>query len=90
MALYMVIDQFKSRDLKPVYARLREHGRMMPEGLNYVSSWIDVEGGRCYQVMETEDRALFDEWLSNWSDLFDFEIHEVITSAEASARWQAL
>jgi len=83
MALFMVIEQFKSPDLEPVYRRLREHGRMMPEGLNYINSWIDMKMGTCYQVMETDDSALFTEWTEKWRDLFDFEIHEVITSAEA-------
>jgi hypothetical protein len=87
MALYMVVEQFKSRDLKPVYARLREHGRMMPDGLNYVNSWIDIDNAQCYQVMETEDRALFDQWIAQWSDLFDVEIHEVVTSAEAAGQF---
>ena len=86
MALYMVIEQFKSLDMKPVYLRLRERGRMMPEGLNYINSWIDVNQGRCYQVMETDDRTLFDEWAAHWNDMFDIEIHEVLTSAQA-AEW---
>lgn len=84
MTLYMVIEHF--RDPAPVYRRFRERGRMAPEGLTYVSSWVTPDLKRCYQVMETEDRRLLDEWMKNWIDLAEFEIHPVITSKEAAER----
>jgi hypothetical protein len=59
---------------------------MAPEGLNYVSSWVDESLTRCYQLMETHDRSLLDQWITAWSDLIDFEVHPVITSAEATER----
>ena len=59
---------------------------MAPDNLNYISSWVDEKLERCYQVMETDDRALLDQWIANWSDLVDFEIHPVLTSSEAAAR----
>ena len=77
---------FKNRDAVPVYRRFRDRGRMAPEGLLYVSSWVDDKLERCYQLMETADRTLLDEWMGNWSDLVDFEVHRVITSAEAAAK----
>jgi hypothetical protein len=82
--LYMVIERFKNNDPLPVYRRFRDHGRMAPEGLNYVSSWVDEGLGLCFQIMETADRALLDQWLANWSDLVDFEVHRVMTSKEAA------
>jgi hypothetical protein len=81
--LYMVIEQFKNASA--IYRRFREKGRMMPDGLNYMSSWIDTEFQVCYQLMETEDVALFDRWTENWSDLMEFKIVPVRTSAEATA-----
>ena len=84
--LYMVIEQFKDGDAVPVYRRFRDRGRMAPAGLSYVSSWVDTNLERCYQLMETADRQLLDEWIAHWSDLVDFEVHPVITSAEASQR----
>jgi hypothetical protein len=84
--LYMVVEYFKNKDAVPVYRRFRDHGRMAPEGLVYVSSWVDEKLERCYQLMETPDRALLDEWMANWSDLVDFEVHAVITSQEAAAK----
>lgn len=83
MALYMVIEKFKGGDAVLVYRRFRDQGRLASEGLTYVSSWVDVNLERCYQVMETNNRELLDEWISHWSDLIDFEVHPVITSAEA-------
>jgi len=80
---YMVIEHFKNKDPVPVYRRFRERGRMVPEGLVYLSSWVDQKLERCYQLMETHDRALLDEWMASWSDLVDFEIHPVVTSKEA-------
>jgi hypothetical protein len=82
----MVIEHFKNKDAVAVYRRFRERGRMAPAGLAYISSWVDEALERCYQVMETDDRALLDAWMSNWSDLVDFEVHCVITSKEAAER----
>ena len=80
--LFMVVEHFKDRNPAPVYKRFAEQGRLMPDGLNYVSSWIEVGMDRCFQVMETEDPALLQKWVSNWSDLVDFEVVPVVTSAE--------
>jgi hypothetical protein len=81
--LYMLVEHFKNKDAVSVYRRFRDRGRMLPEGLIYVSSWVDQELERCYQLMETGDRVLLDEWMANWSDLIDFEVHPVVTSKEA-------
>lgn len=86
MALYMILERFRNGDALPVYQRFRERGRMAPSGLNYISSWVTEDLSTCFQVMETTDRALLDEWMGHWSDLVDFEIHPVITSSEASER----
>ena len=82
--LFMIIEHFRDGDPRPVYARFRERGRMAPAGLTYVSSWVTDDFRRCYQVMETDDRALLDEWMSNWRDIVDFEIIPVVTSAQAA------
>lgn len=82
--LYLVVEHFKNKDPVPVYRRFRDSGRMAPEGLVYVSSWVDHKFERCYQVMETHDRELLDEWMANWSDLIDFEVHSVVTSKQAA------
>ena len=84
--LYMVIERFRSGDAAPIYRRFREQGRMMPEGLRYVGSWITEDVALCYQVMECEDRGDLETWMSRWSDLMDFDVIPVITSAEAAAR----
>jgi hypothetical protein len=83
-ALYMVVEHFKGGDAVPVYRRFRDQGRLAPEGLTYVASWVDENLSRCYQLMEADDRRLLDEWMSHWSDLVDFEVHLVTTSAEAA------
>jgi hypothetical protein len=82
----MVIEHFRNGNPRPVYARFRERGRLAPEGLLYVDSWVTDDLARCYQVMECDDRALLDEWIAAWSDLVEFEVLSVVTSAEASAR----
>jgi hypothetical protein len=81
---YMVVEHFK--DTAAVYRRFRDRGRMAPDGLLYVSSWIDEKLERCYQLMETHDPTLLDEWMANWNDLTDFEVYPVITSTEAAKR----
>ena len=83
LMLYMVIERFRDGCGPAVYARFRERGRMMPDGLGYVNSWVEPTFERCFQLMETEDRSLFDEWTVNWDDLMEFEIIPVISSTEA-------
>jgi hypothetical protein len=82
----MVIETFKQGP-GPVYARAARRGRMLPPGLTYLDSWIDERGlERCFQLMETGDPRLFEEWIANWSDLADFEVVPVIGSAEVAER----
>lgn len=88
--LYMIIERFRDGDPRPVYRRFRERGRLAPDGLRYVSSWVTTDLALCYQVMECDDRRLLDEWISQWNDIVDFECVPVITSPEASAAVTAL
>ena len=82
--LYMIVEKFKNQDPVPVYRRFRDRGRLAPEELQYVSSWIDEKLERCFQLMETADRKLLDEWIANWSDIVEFEVYPVISSEEAA------
>jgi hypothetical protein len=82
----MVIEHF-TKGARPIYERAAERGRMLPEGLVYIDSWIDERTlDRCWQLMETDEPALFDEWFANWSDLGEIEVVPVIDSAETSKR----
>jgi Protein of unknown function (DUF3303) len=83
--LFMVVEHFRDGDAAPVYRRFAERGRLAPEGLRYVSSWVSADVTRCYQVMECDERALLDEWMAAWRDIVEFEVIPVITSAEAAA-----
>lgn len=80
--LFMVIESFRRGEAGPVGERYRQHGRMMPEGLTYHASWVDAERHRCFQVMEAADERLLREWMANWSDLVEFEVVPVVTSAQ--------
>jgi uncharacterized protein DUF3303 len=80
--LFMVIERFKNRDAKAVYRRFRDQGRGAPDGLRYVQSWIEASFDRCFQVMECDDVRLLQQWVAQWSDLIEFEIVPVATSAE--------
>lgn len=84
----MVIEEFK--DVRAIYRRLDEKGRMMPEGLEYVSSWIDVDLKTCWQLMRTDEESLFQAWMENWKDLIDFQIVPVRTSAEVREAFEKL
>ena len=81
---YMVIERFRPGAAPEIYRRLKERGRMMPPGLEYVSSWIAQDFSICWQVMQSDDRTLFEPWIAAWSDLMEFEIVPVRTSAEAA------
>jgi uncharacterized protein (UPF0332 family) len=82
----MIIERFHPGKVKTLYKRFAEKGRMLPEGLNYINSWIDENVTTCYQVMQTDSEEKIHEWISHWDDLADFEIIPVITSAEAKEK----
>ena len=82
--LYMVVEHFRDGPA-PVYRRFRDLGRLAPDGLRYVNSWVTSDLQSCYQVMECDDRRLLDAWIDQWSDLVDFEVVPVVTSAEAAS-----
>jgi Protein of unknown function (DUF3303) len=86
--LFMVIENFRKSDAKSIYRRFRDRGRLMPEGLSYVNSWVAADLGRCFQLMESDDVTLLQRWVAEWSDLADFEIVPVTpgkSTAEALA-----
>jgi hypothetical protein len=84
--LFMIVEHFKNADPLPIYRRFRDHGRMAPDGLQYVSSWVDEKLERCFQIMETADPKLLEQWMANWSDIVEFEVYPVVTSKDAAAK----
>jgi hypothetical protein len=87
--LYVIIERYKTSAAPDVYRRARDSGRLLPEGLEYIDSWVDLNFTTCFQLMRTDDARLFDEWTSRWSDLVEFEIVPVRTSADASELMRA-
>ena len=85
----MVVETFLD-GARPVYERAAQEGRMLPPGLRYVESWVDERLERCFQLMETDDAALFDVWIARWADLVEFEVVPVVPSAEAAAAARGL
>ena len=83
---YMIIERFRNRDPIPVYRRFRDHGRLAPDGLTYVGSWIASDLACCYQVMECADPQLLEQWIQHWRDLVEFEVIPVLSSGEAQAK----
>lgn len=82
--LFMVIEHFRNGDATAVYQRYREHGRMMPEGLQYVDSWVESDLSRCFQLMRCDDPELLQQWTAHWHDLVEFEVIPVLTSKQAA------
>ncbi|MBM3264414.1 MAG: DUF3303 family protein [candidate division Zixibacteria bacterium] len=82
--LYMIVEHLKG-DPVPVYRRFRDRGRLAPDGLHCVSSWVTSDLQKCYQIMECADRRLLETWMDQWSDLVDFAVVPVVTSTEAAA-----
>ncbi len=82
--LFMVIEHFRPGRATAVYRRFRDRGRMAPEGVRYISSWVDLEFRRCFQVMEAGSEAMLKEWTDNWNDLVEFEIIPIRTSEQAA------
>jgi hypothetical protein len=87
--LFMVIERFRNDDAKAVYSRFQAKGRMLPDGLKYVDSWVEAGRNRCFQLMECADVQLFQEWIAHWNDLVDFEIVAVHASKDVIAGHEA-
>jgi hypothetical protein len=83
--LFMVIETFRNQDAKTVYRRFRDKGRMMPDGLAFVASWVTADLSRCFQVMEASDVTLLQRWVAEWSDVAEFEIVPVVAGKETAA-----
>ena len=81
---FMIVEQFRNADPLPIYRRFRDHGRLAPEGLRYIASWVDEALERCFQIMETDDRRLLDQWIENWSDIANFQVFPIMSSKEAA------
>jgi hypothetical protein len=88
--LFMVIETFRNQDAKAVYRRFRDRGRLTPDGLTFVSSWVSADLSRCFQVMDCGDIALLQRWVAEWSDLTAFEIVPVIPGKDTAAALSAL
>ena len=88
--LFMVIERFRGRDPKPIYQRLRERGRQMPDGLKYIDSWIEPNFDRCFQLMETDDARLLQQWILDWTDLMEFEFVPVVPSKQTRETVEAI
>ncbi len=84
--LFTVVEHFKNNDALPVYRRFRDRGRLAPEGVQYISSWVDDKLERCFQIMEANERDLLERWIQNWSDIVDFEVYPVLSSKEAAEK----
>lgn len=82
--LFMIIERFKHHDPKPVYKRVLDRGRLMPEGVKYISSWVEANFERCFQIVEADDASLIQEWIFEWRDLVEFDVIPVVESAVAA------
>jgi hypothetical protein len=83
--LFMVIERFRNQDAKAIYRRLRDKGRMLPDGLAFVGSWVSADVGRCFQLMECDDVTRLQRWVAEWSDLIEFEIVPVVAGKDTAA-----
>ncbi len=83
---YMIIERFHAGKVKALYRRFDEKGRMLPEGVNYINSWTNEQVSTCYQLMDSDSIESIYQWIGQWSDLADFEVIPVISSAAAKAK----
>ena len=77
MKKYMVVEKFKPNCFEQNNKRWNEKGRMLPNGLYYLNSWVNKKENICFQLMETNDPQLFNEWIDNWKDYTDFEVFPI-------------
>jgi hypothetical protein len=87
--LFMVVEHYKPGTSARIYERVKERGRMIPPGLEYVDSWVDMSVSKCFQLMKADDRTLLDKWIESWSDLVEFEVVQVQSSSDAAKNAQS-
>ena len=83
--LFMVIEKFRNQDAKPAYARFRDQGRMLPDAVSFVGSWVTADLSTCFQLMESDEVAPIQQWVADWCDLVEFEIVPVLSGKETAA-----
>jgi hypothetical protein len=83
--LFMVIERFRNQDAKSVYRRFHQKGRLLPDGVEFLNSWVAADLGRCFQLMECGEIKLLQQWVAEWSDLIDFEIVPVVPGKDTAA-----
>ena len=83
--LFMVIERFRNQDAKSVYRRFQQKGRLLPDGVEFLNSWVAADLGRCFQLMECSELMLLQQWVAEWSDLIDFEIVPVVPGKDTAA-----
>jgi hypothetical protein len=81
---FMVVETFRNQDAEAIYRRLRDKGRMMPENLKFVASWVSADLSRCFQVMEADNITLLQRWIAEWADLMSFEIVPVVPGKDTA------
>ena len=82
--IFMVVETFRNQDAKAIYRRLRDRGRMMPDGLTFIDSWVAADLGRCFQLVDADDITLLQRWIAGWSDLVAFEIVPVASGRDTA------
>lgn len=83
--LFMVVEHFAPGSQPEIYRTVREQGRLLPDGLTYVDSWISAGFDTCFQLMECDNPLLFQEWVAGWGDLVRIEVIPVTHSRDTSA-----
>lgn len=83
--LFMIIENIRNQDARSVYRRFKDKGRLMPDGITFVNSWMTADLGRCFQIMECNDVTLLQQWVAQWSDLVEFEIIPVVEGKNTAA-----
>jgi len=74
---YMVVERFKPGLMEKNYEVYNSQGRMFPEGLYYLNSWVNAGNNVCFQLMESNDPSLFEEWFEKWEEFVEFELYPI-------------
>ena len=83
---YLIIERFYPEKVKALYQRFEAEGRLLPDGVQYLNSWIDEKIETCYQLMESDTQEKLLEWVSRWSEFATFDIIPVISSDQAKEK----
>lgn len=86
---YMITFPLTNHRYEERIARFLETGAMPPEGVTLLGRWFTLGHSQGFALVESDNPTAIYQYMSQWADLMDFEVHAVIGDEQAAEALQA-